>query len=204
VGAAAPLALGGVGGGGGPQAVEGTVQEAGIGPSLLGHPVSRRSVEQEVGQRWAGASARARSDLVQQAMRTYGISRNLAEQIYDTAVAHRLDPKLGYGLVKTESAFDRNALSNVGARGLTQLMPDTARWLRPGTSNADLHNDIALNLDLGFGYLRSLIDKYQGNTRLALLAYNRGPGTVDRVLSQGANPDNGYADLVLSGFRDLS
>ena len=59
--------------------------------------------------------------------------------------------------------------------------------------------DRALNLDLGFRYLRSLIDKYDGNVRLALLAYNRGPGTVDRILARGGDPDNGYADRVLSG-----
>jgi len=55
------------------------------------------------------------------------------------------------------------------------------------------------NLRVGFRYLRYLIDKYDGNVRLALTAYNRGPGTVDRLLRQGRNPDNGYAGKVLSG-----
>jgi soluble lytic murein transglycosylase-like protein len=43
------------------------------------------------------------------------------------------------------------------------------------------------------------MDKYDGDQRLALLAYNRGPGTVDRVLKRGGDPDNGYADAVISG-----
>ena len=77
-------------------------------------------------------------------------------------------------------------------------MPRTAAWLQPGTKTQDLY-DRQLNLRLGFRYLDQMIDKYKGNVRLALLAYNRGPGTVDRVLKQGGNPDNGYADKVLRG-----
>jgi soluble lytic murein transglycosylase-like protein len=55
------------------------------------------------------------------------------------------------------------------------------------------------NLRVGFRYLRYLIDKYEGDTELALLAYNRGPGTVDRILDRGGDPDNGYATKVLRG-----
>jgi soluble lytic murein transglycosylase-like protein len=135
-------------------------------------------------------------------MTAYGITRSLAEQIHDIAVDNNIEPELAFGLVKTESAFDHRAVSHVGARGLTQVMPRTARWLRPGTTIEDLYNR-SLNLDMGFGYLRDLIDKYNGNVRLALLAYNRGPGTVDRVLDRGGDPDNGYADLVLEGYTDL-
>ena len=83
----------------------------------------------------------------------------------------------------------------MGAIGLTQLMPATARWLERGTTRSDLRNP-EVNLRIGFRYLRSLIDRYEGDTDLALLAYNRGPGTVDRVLKRGGNPDNGYADMV--------
>ena len=84
------------------------------------------------------------------------------------------------------------------ARGLTQVMPRTARWLMPGTTAEDLY-DRQTNLRLGFRYLNQLIDKYRGDVKLALTAYNRGPGTVDRVLKRGGNPDNGYADKVLGG-----
>ena len=89
-------------------------------------------------------------------------------------------------------------MSGVGARGLTQVMPRTARWLKPGTKTDDLY-DQRTNLKLGFKYLNQLIDKYNGNVRHALLAYNRGPGTVDRILKRGGNPNNGYADKVLGG-----
>src|SRR5690606_27473031 len=135
---------------------------------------------------------------VEEAVRKYDISRELAEDIYDIAREQNLDPKMAYGLVNSESTFDKRAVSHVGARGLTQVMPRTARWLMPGTKTEELY-DRQTNLRLGFKYLDQLIDKYRGDVRLALLAYNRGPGTVDRVLKRGGNPDNGYADKVLRG-----
>jgi soluble lytic murein transglycosylase-like protein len=125
----------------------------------------------------------------------YKIPRELAEQIYDNAIEAEVDPDLAFGLVHAESSFRNSATSHVGAVGLTQLMPRTAEWLEPGVSRSQLRNP-DVNLRIGFGYLKSLVDKYDGNTKLALLAYNRGPGTVDRVLKRGGNPDNGYEDLV--------
>jgi soluble lytic murein transglycosylase-like protein len=106
---------------------------------------------------------------------------------------------MAFGLVRNETVFDHNARSHVGAVGLTQLMPSTARWFRPGTTADDLRNP-DISLKIGFKYLRELLDKYDGNTKLALTAYNRGPGTVDRVLKRGGDPDNGYAGMV---FKDI-
>jgi hypothetical protein len=140
----------------------------------------------------------ARQDQVEEAVTRYGIERDLAEDIYDIAREENVEPRLAYGLVKTESTFNERAVSHVGARGLTQVMPRTAAWLVPGTKTEDLYNR-ETNLRLGFRYLDQMIDKYKGDVRLALLAYNRGPGTVDRVLKRGGNPDNGYADKVLRG-----
>lgn len=152
-----------------------------------------------VGERWAQAQAeQQREDTIEGALIRYGIDHDLAEDIYDSAVRNGIEPDIAFGLVNTESTFDHRAVSHVGARGLTQVMPRTAEWLRPGTTAEDLFNR-AVNLDLGFSYLRDLIDKYNGDLRLALLAYNRGPGTVDRVLDQGGDPNNGYADMVMSG-----
>jgi soluble lytic murein transglycosylase-like protein len=125
----------------------------------------------------------------------YNLSRDLAEQIYDVATASEVDPEVAYGLVRAESSFRNTSTSPVGAIGLTQLMPKTAEWLQPGVSQKELR-DPATNLRIGFKYLRSLIDKYNGDTDLALVAYNRGPGTVDRELKNGRNPDNGYAAFV--------
>jgi soluble lytic murein transglycosylase-like protein len=126
----------------------------------------------------------------------YRVPETLAEQILEAATDHGIAPDVAFGLVATESGFQRKARSHVGAVGLAQLMPATARWLRPGTTHKDLE-DPETNLSVGFAYLRDLIEKYDGDTELALTAYNRGPGTVDRVLRRGGDPDNGYAGKVL-------
>jgi soluble lytic murein transglycosylase-like protein len=130
----------------------------------------------------------------------FKVSDRLAVQIHEAAVENGIKPEVAFGLVKTESGFKTSATSHVGAIGLTQLMPATANWLKPGTTRSDLR-DTETNLEIGFKYLSDLIEKYDGNTKLALLAYNRGPGTVDRLLKRGRNPDNGYADMVY-GRRD--
>ena len=128
--------------------------------------------------------------------RGFKVSPSLARQIHAAAVANRIDPKIAFGLVRTESGFKNSATSPVGAIGLTQLMPATARWMQRGVTRSDLRNP-EVNLRIGLRYLRELVEKYDGDTELALTAYNRGPGTVDRVLKRGGNPDNGYAGMVL-------
>ncbi|HEX8692779.1 MAG TPA: transglycosylase SLT domain-containing protein [Longimicrobium sp.] len=131
---------------------------------------------------------------------TYGIPADLAARIEEIAQAEGIDPKLAFGLVATESEFNHRAVSPVGAVGYTQLMPSTARYFRPGVARHELF-DRDTNLRIGFRFLRTLIDKYDGNVRLALLAYNRGPEKVDQLLRAGEDPDNGYPRLVL---RDWS
>lgn len=128
----------------------------------------------------------------------YAVSQQLAETIVKTAERYRIEPEVAFGLVRTESGFSNRATSPVGAIGMAQLMPRTAAWVRPGTTVSQLR-DPALNLDVGFEYLRQLIDRYDGNVEMALLAYNRGPGTVDRIVARGGNPDNGYPSAVLRG-----
>jgi soluble lytic murein transglycosylase-like protein len=126
----------------------------------------------------------------------YGIPADLAERIEQIALAEGIDPKIAFGLVAVESEFNRRAVSPVGAVGLTQLMPSTARYFRPGATRESLF-DRDTNLRLGFRFLKTLIVKYNGNIELALLAYNRGPEKVDSILRSGGNPDNGYARAVM-------
>ncbi|HEX7117401.1 MAG TPA: lytic transglycosylase domain-containing protein [Longimicrobiales bacterium] len=126
----------------------------------------------------------------------FEIPADLASAIYDIALAEGIDPELGFNLVRVESGFFHRAVSPVGAVGLAQLMPKTAFELDPSLGYSDLF-DRETNLRLGFRYLRQLLEKYDGDLRLALLAYNRGPGTVDRIRRNGGDPANGYARAVL-------
>lgn len=148
-----------------------------------------------------GSEEAARQRTVDEKVRDYaefGLTRELAEDIYDAALEEDVDPDIAFGLVRAESSFKNTSTSHVGAVGLTQLMPRTAAWLVPGTTTAELRNP-ETNLRIGMTYLRQLIDKYSGDVDLALTAYNRGPGTVDRILGRGGNPDNGYAGFVKTG-----
>ena len=130
----------------------------------------------------------------------YGIGAGLAASIVDVANAEGIDPELGFRLVKLESDFNSHALSPVGAVGLTQVMPSTARFYQRGISAQKLY-DPTVNLRIGFHYLRGLIDEYHGNTRLALLVYNRGPKAVEQSRANGDNPSNGYDRILTRGYK---
>jgi soluble lytic murein transglycosylase-like protein len=130
----------------------------------------------------------------------YSIAADLAAAIYDVALSEGVDPGLAFRLVRVESGFILNAKSKVGAVGYTQVLPSTARLYEPGLTNKQLF-DRSTNLRLGFRYLRDLLERYDGNLRLALLAYNRGPGKVQELLDAGRDPQNGYSTAVLKGYK---
>jgi soluble lytic murein transglycosylase-like protein len=136
--------------------------------------------------------------IIEQAQ-AHRIPADLAESIYDIAVAEGVDPALAFSLVRVESGFLEGAVSSAGAVGLTQVMPSTAFWLKPGITYGELFEP-DLNLRLGFRYLRMMLKQYQGDLHLALLAYNRGPGRVDDILRAGGNPANGFSRRVRSGI----
>src|SRR5256885_10764419 len=120
----------------------------------------------------------------------FNIPADLAAAIYDVALSEGVDPGLAFRLVRTESGFNVNAKSKAGAVGFTQVLPSTARLYEPGLTNKQLF-DRSTNLRLGFRYLRDLLERYNGNLRLALLAYNRGPGKVQELPDPGRDPQNG-------------
>ena len=130
----------------------------------------------------------------------YDIPADLASAIYDEALRAGLDPDLGFQIVRIESGFNPKAVSRVGAVGLTQVMPETARFYEPGATREDLFTP-AVNIRIGFRFFRYLLERYDGDLRLALLAYNRGPGRVGELLAQGRDPRNGYATNVIDGYR---
>jgi soluble lytic murein transglycosylase-like protein len=95
--------------------------------------------------------------------------------IRQAARRHGVSPALVRAVVAVESGFDPRAVSAKGARGLMQLMPATAAEL-----NVDNVYDPAQNLEGGTRYLRTLLDRFDGDRRLALAAYNAGAEAVRR------------------------
>ncbi len=129
----------------------------------------------------------------------YGIGADLAGTIVDVASAEGIDPELAFRLVKLESDFNVRATSPVGAVGLTQVMPATAKYFQKGITREKLY-DPQTNLRIGFRYLRGLVNEYDGNVKLALLVYNRGPVAVAKSRAQGDNPSNGYDRILTKGY----
>ena len=130
----------------------------------------------------------------------YRIRADLATSILDVASAEGIDPELAFRLVKLESEFNPRATSPVGAIGLTQLMPATARFYVKGITVEGLY-DPHTNLRIGFRYLRGLVKEYKGDVNLALLVYNRGPVAVQKARAEGSNPSNGYDRILTKGYR---
>jgi soluble lytic murein transglycosylase len=100
---------------------------------------------------------------------------NLEAIIANHSVAQNLDPRLVRALIQAESGYNVKAVSNKGAIGLMQLMPDTASELK--ISNP---YDASENVRGGTMYLRQMIDHFAGKVELAIAAYNAGPGAVEK------------------------
>ncbi|HUA10046.1 MAG TPA: lytic transglycosylase domain-containing protein [Candidatus Acidoferrales bacterium] len=95
--------------------------------------------------------------------------------VNENAQAQDVDPALIKAIIANESGFNANATSNVGAQGLMQLMPGTAAGL--GVTDS---YDPAQNVAGGTKYIKGLLDRFGGDVRLAVAAYNAGPGAVEK------------------------
>jgi soluble lytic murein transglycosylase-like protein len=118
--------------------------------------------------------------------------------IHEKAEKYDVDPALVAAVVETESRFRTNARSQVGARGLMQLMPRTGRWM--GARNL---YDPEQNVDAGAKYLKYLSERFDGNLKKTIAAYNAGEGNVKRY--NGVPPfreTRQYVKKVLTRYQN--
>ena len=120
-------------------------------------------------------------------------------KIAELAARYDLSPSLLEAVVWQESRWRANAISPAGARGLSQLMPGTARYLGVDP------DDPMQNLEGGARYLREQLDRFDGDLELALAAYNAGPG---RVIRAGGVPNiretRQYVAAIMGRLADQS
>ncbi|UCF95522.1 MAG: lytic transglycosylase domain-containing protein [Desulfobacterales bacterium] len=117
----------------------------------------------------------------------------IERSIERAAAQYQLPPALLTAVVRAESDFKVTAVSPAGAQGLMQLMPATAREL--GVNDPF---DIEQNINGGARYLRQMLDRFDGDLRLALAAYNAGPGTVKKFGGDVPYPETRlYVERVL-------
>lgn len=128
-------------------------------------------------------------------------SRELATEIVAVSERENIDPFYVAAIIASESSFSPKARSRVGALGLMQLMPATAREVakRSGKNQSSLSHP-RTNIELGVEYIKTLERQFGGNRHFALAAYNWGPANVKRVNKQQSSiPTSveGYSRKVL-------
>lgn len=113
---------------------------------------------------------------------------------------NQLDEAWVYGLIRQESRFVNIARSGVGASGLMQVMPATAKWIAKRMGMGDYHpgliNRVDTNIQLGTYYLRHVLDEMNGQPLMATAAYNAGPGRPKRWAAEKALEGAVYAETI--------
>jgi soluble lytic murein transglycosylase len=112
-----------------------------------------------------------------------------SEIVFAAAKEYKVDPYLVFAIIRAESKFETTAESSVGARGLMQIMPETAQWIAiqmdaENFTADDLHQP-AVNIRMGCWYISDLEVEFKGNIPLEVAAYNAGRGKVSQWIKEG-------------------
>ncbi|MDZ5460847.1 lytic transglycosylase domain-containing protein [Azohydromonas lata] len=176
---------------------------------------AQRACEREVWDRCINTSEKTRDEIDMN--QRFPMPHRQA--VLREARAIGLDPAYVYGLIRQESRFITDARSHVGASGLMQVMPATARWTAKKLGipySGDLITDRDTNLKIGTGYLKLVLDSFEGHQALAAAAYNAGPGRPRRWSEGGTleaavwaesipfNETRDYVQKVLSNAVDYA
>mgnify|MGYP006276062705 CR=1 FL=1 len=134
--------------------------------------------------------------------------QQLAQLIVDESTKAAIDPLFVAAVIRSESMFRASALSNKGAQGLMQIMPDTAAYVskieKISLKSASL-NDPRTNVRLGVAYLKYLDKMFHGDRERMLIAYNWGPANVSRSMKAKRTPPRqsvNYAREIIERHRE--
>lgn len=129
------------------------------------------------------------------------------QTIIQSVAPHHVDPFLVSGLIREESLYSARVVSPVGAIGLMQLMPATAKnvaqqlHLSDSTYDSDRLYQPEHNIQVGTHYLGQLLNEFQGNIIYAVAAYNAGPRAVKRwIAKNGHRPADEFVEFI--GYRE--
>ena len=108
--------------------------------------------------------------------------------VINTALENSIDPYLVFAIIRAESKYQTTAVSPLGAKGLMQIMPETAAWIAEqkgmGDFNQEMLHEPDVNINFGCWYLNSLDKQFEGRLPVIIAAYNAGRGQVGQWINE--------------------